>query len=198
MFKLRSLVLTVAVIGAATLLSACSSSPGMHMGDGSTMGSSASGSSSTHNATDIAFATDMIPHHKQAVQMADTILSKSGIDPRVTALATQIKAQQAPQITEMSGWLKNWGAPQPADMSGMSGMSGLMSPAQMSALDNATGLAASKLFLTEMTQHHDGAISMAATEMKSGKSPEAMALAKTISSAQSEQIKQMASLLAAL
>lgn len=62
-----------------------------------------------HGAADIQFATMMIPHHTQAVAMSDTLLSKQGVDAKVTALATRIKAEQAPEIIQMSGWLAGWG-----------------------------------------------------------------------------------------
>jgi uncharacterized protein (DUF305 family) len=61
------------------------------------------------------FAQMMIPHHQQAIEMSDILLAMDGIDPRVTELATQIKAAQAPEIARMSGWLAGWGQnPSPA------------------------------------------------------------------------------------
>jgi uncharacterized protein (DUF305 family) len=42
------------------------------------------------------FAQTTIPHHEQAVDMSDMVLSKSNISPEVTALAKQIKAAQQP------------------------------------------------------------------------------------------------------
>src|SRR5690606_9432508 len=47
-----------------------------------------------HNNTDVMFTQHMIPHHQQAIEMSDMILGKQGIDPRVVALANQIKAAQ--------------------------------------------------------------------------------------------------------
>ena len=74
---------------------------------------------------------------------------EQGVDPRVTDLATAIKAAQGPEITEMQGWLGQWGnPPMPPmesgeghsghDMGGMSGDAmGLMSDEEMTALKNA-------------------------------------------------------------
>jgi uncharacterized protein (DUF305 family) len=62
----------------------------------------------------------------------------------------------------MQGWLSQWGlAPMPS-MSGhdMPGTSGMMSEQDMTALKNAQGVDASKLFLTQMIAHHEGAITM--------------------------------------
>ena len=41
--------------------------------------------------------------------MSDMLLSKDGIDPRVTTLAEQIKAAQAPEIEQLQAWLTSWG-----------------------------------------------------------------------------------------
>ena len=51
-----------------------------------------------HNAADVMFAQHMIPHHQQAIEMSDILLAEQGVDPRVSELATQIKAAQGPEI----------------------------------------------------------------------------------------------------
>ena len=155
--------------------------------------------------------------------MCDTILANQGIDPQVIDLAKQIKAAQGPEIDQMQGWLTQWGMPgmsgmpgpsgmpgmhgtqgnMPSDggmpgMDGMSGMEGMMSPADMQALQNAQGVEASKLFLTHMIEHHQGAITMAQNEIKNGQSPDAVALAKSIASSQQKEIDTMNQLLKSL
>ncbi|GJF10485.1 hypothetical protein NGTWS0302_07700 [Mycolicibacterium cyprinidarum] len=57
------------------------------------------------------FVRHMIPHHQQAIEMSDMILAKSGIDPRVSDLATQIKDAQGPEIQQLRDWLTQWGMP---------------------------------------------------------------------------------------
>jgi len=52
-----------------------------------------------------------------------------------------------------------------------------MSAQDMAALEDAQGAAASKLFLTQMIEHHKGAIAMAQTEVDSGQFPAAGAKA---------------------
>lgn len=83
-------------------------------------------------------------------------------------------------------------------MSGMSGMDGMMSPAQMDALKNAQGVEASKLFLTGMITHHQGALTMAQDEVKNGQSPDAVALAKSILESQQKEIDTMNQILGSL
>jgi uncharacterized protein (DUF305 family) len=61
--------------------------------------------------SDITFAQLMIPHHEQAVQMADMALQKA-TTPEVQQLAQQIKDAQDPEIQQMRGWLTAWDAPE--------------------------------------------------------------------------------------
>ena len=78
------------------------------------------------------------------------------------------------------------------------GSDGMMSQQDMDALTNASGPDASRLFLTQMIQHHEGAITMATTEAEEGKATEAVALAKKIASAQTAEIATMKQLLGGL
>jgi uncharacterized protein (DUF305 family) len=190
-----------------------------------TASATAAPSSDAHNDADVMFAQHMIPHHQQAIEMSDMVLGKQGIDPKVTELANQIKAAQGPEIQQMQGWLTQWGnPPMPSmpsmttgnmpghDMPGMSGMpgmpdtpatsgmpmSGMMSEADMTALQNAQGAEAGKLFLTQMIAHHEGAITMAQNEIKDGKYPAAIELAKAIVTAQQKEIDTMKGMLTTL
>ena len=140
---------------------------------------------------------DMIDHHQQAIDMAQMVLDKTGIDPRVTTLAQNIKAAQGPEIATMKSWLAGWG--QKSDgMSDMNHGGMLMSDSDMAALKAATGLAASKLFLEQMTTHHQGAIDMAKTERTEGTSSVAKVLAQKIIDAQTAEITQMSGILTTL
>jgi uncharacterized protein (DUF305 family) len=83
-------------------------------------------------------------------------------------------------------------------MSGMPGMSGMMSEQDMAALQNVQGVEASKLFLTQMITHHEGAITMAQTEIKDGQYPAAVELARAIVAGQQKEIDTMKGILATL
>lgn len=225
----KILAISAAATAALFVLTACNSSNS----DGTTstpmsmsVESSSSADASTHNQADVTFAEQMIPHHSQAVQMSDMLLSKEGIDPRVTALAEQIKAAQGPEIEQLQAWLTSWGQsssssgmnmpttshsmegmtpstsmnmPMPSESMGtMPGMEGMMSADDMTALQNAQGTDAAKLFLTQMIDHHRGAVAMAQTEVDSGQYPEAISMAQTIISTQNEEITTMEGILATL
>lgn len=200
MKKIRSTALAAAPLALALVLAGCAggasttSMPGMG-------GSSASASPSMavqgeFNAADSMFVTMMIPHHQQAVEMSDMILSKTGVDPRVTDLAQQIKDAQAPEIEQMQSWLAAWGVDAAGGMSGMD--DGMMSDDDMAALDAADGADASRLFLEQMIVHHQGAIDMAQAEIADGKNPDALALAQAIVKTQTAEIAHMQDLLTQL
>ena len=160
-----------------------------------------------YNATDVGFAQGMIPHHAQAIEMADLALTNT-TNPDVLALANQINAAQSPEIKILSGWLGEWGQPVPSiaagsmdhDMSGMGGMmmDGMMSQADMDRLETSTGTEFDRLWLELMIQHHEGAVKMSKSEVAGGKNPDAIALAQAIISSQQAEITTMESLLTKL
>lgn len=165
--------------------------------------SSSTSAASAHNDQDVMFTQGMLPHHQQAIEMSDMLLDKgSDVDADVVTLAKQIKAEQAPEIKTMTGWLKAWD--EPTEASSMSGMDhssmsgGMMSDSDMDALDKASAADAGKLYLEQMVQHHTSAVDMAKTEVDKGKNSDAIALAKSIVSSQTEQITQMKDMLASM
>ena len=191
MYTSRKILVILAIVGSAITVSACSTAatPG-------TTGSSSS-ASAAFNKADISFATDMAAHHQQAVEMSQMLLDKSDIDPRVVTLAQEIKAAQDPEIMKMKSWLSDWGQ-KSGSMSGMNMGGTLMSDSDMNDLKSSTGLAASKLFLTQMTVHHKSALVMAKTEVDSGKNADAVGLAKNIIATQTTEITTMSDILASL
>jgi uncharacterized protein (DUF305 family) len=197
------------LIGAGALVvlavsTGCSGSKEPEHPAGHTSSSSAAAPTTTsaaaqaHNDADVMFAQQMIPHHRQAIEMSDMLLGKQGIDPRVIELANQITGAQGPEIQQMQGWLTQWGTPAVPPMSGhdMPEVQGMMSGADMTALQNAQGAEASKLFLTQMIAHHEGAITMAQKEIKDGQYPPAVELAHAIVTAQQQEIDKMKGILA--
>jgi uncharacterized protein (DUF305 family) len=157
-----------------------------------------------HNNADVWFVRNMIPHHQQSIEMSDILLAKQGIDPRVTELANNIKAAESPEIQQMQDWLKQWGKPMPAitpgDMQGpaQGGVIGQLSERELNALSEAEGADASRLFLTQMIAHHEGALSVAQTEIEEGQYPPAVVMARSIASTQQQEIDTIKGILASL
>lgn len=155
------------------------------------------------NATDVSFAQGMIPHHAQAVQMADMAIEVS-TDPDVIALAEQIKAAQSPEIEQMTAWLTEWDqtVPDPnavmddnMDDAGGMMMSGMMSAADMTRLGEASGTDFDRMFLEMMILHHEGAIEMAEQELADGKYQPTKDLAQAVITGQQAEIEEMNTLI---
>ncbi|GAA4687402.1 DUF305 domain-containing protein [Nocardioides nanhaiensis] len=172
-------------------------------------------SATEHNEADVAFASDMIQHHAQALSMVDLTLGRT-LDPEVQDLAEQIREAQAPEIELMADWLTGWGEDVPEtmrdhvnaghdhggaaeSMEGMEGMDadmpGMMSAEDMTALEDASDADFQALWLEMMIEHHTGAVEMAETEQEDGRYQDAVELAGTIVESQTAEIETMQGLL---
>ncbi len=217
MNRTRSLVRRTAVVAAsgvtALVLAGCGGSgddtgSAGHGGHQATDSASAAPSAPTsqgqHNAADVAFAKGMIPHHRQAVEMADLAPDRAR-SAEVKKLAAEIKKAQAPEIEKLSGWLTSWGETVPAEGAmdhsmhgggdGTGSMDGMMSAEEMTALEDASGRAFDTAFMEMMIKHHEGAVEMAKTEQSDGAHTPARKLAADIIASQSAEIEQMRKLL---
>ncbi|MEU7993653.1 DUF305 domain-containing protein [Rothia amarae] len=164
--------------------------------------------SADHNDADIMFAQMMIPHHQQAVEMSEMLLAKEGIPAQVVEFAQGVIDAQGPEIDRMNAMLEAWGQQPVTDSGGMDhgemggmdhgemgGMSGMMSQEDMTALEEAQGTEAARLYLEQMTAHHEGAVDMARDEVADGQNPHAITLAEQVINDQEVEIAQMQQML---
>ena len=163
----------------------------------------------TYNAADVAFMTGMIAHHAQAVMIAGWAPSH-GASESVQALCARIVVGQQDEIALMQRWLKARGQPVPdpnsphAMMPGMDHtmmMPGMLNADQLATLDQARGTDWDRLFLTDMIQHHMGAITMvnALFETQGATQDEtSFRLASDVYADQTTEIARMQKMLAAL
>jgi uncharacterized protein (DUF305 family) len=202
MKRVRTTPAAVALAAVLALAAGCGNSGDYGSPTVSGSASSTDGSAA-HNAADVTFAQTMIPHHRQAMTMAEVAQTRAA-NPDVKELAAKIEAEQGREIQTMTKWLEAWGAPTaPAggmDHGSMPGMDhgsmpGMMTDADMGKMMAAKGVQLDRMFLTMMIEHHIGAVDMAKTEQAKGQNPEAKALAKTIETAQTAEIAQMRRLL---
>jgi len=193
------------VLGSLTL-AACGgdndsgSMPGMNHGSPAASPSTSPAPAGEFNDVDVTFATQMIPHHQQAVQMA-LMGARKATTAEVKKLSATIKAAQEPEIKTLSGWLTSWGKPVPtADHHDHSTeeLPGMMTEDEMSDLGNSEGSMFDRMWTQMMIEHHQGAVAMAKTEQAAGKNVEAIALAKKIETDQNREIATMQRLLGRL
>lgn len=175
-----------AALGTALALTACGQAP-----DEDPSGVESAGQEQ-HNEADVEFARMMIPHHEQAVEMADLADDRAGEE--VGELSEEIRDAQGPEIEQMQQMLQDWDADTGEDMD-HSGMPGMLSDGQMEELAAGEGEVFDTLFLELMIEHHEGAVDMAGTVLEEGTAPEAEQLAEEIGQTQEEEIEQMHTML---
>lgn len=145
----------------------------------------------TLTGEEVMFAQMMIPHHQQAITLAE--LAETGTtNPDILALAKNIKNVQKPEITQMTELLTQAGAP--ATMGHEMPMPGLLTTAQLEELKTKTGTDFDKTWLTYMTTHHQGAIEMVSNVM-SFSNRNLATIAQNITTAQQKEIATMQNLL---
>jgi uncharacterized protein (DUF305 family) len=148
----------------------------------------------------------------RVIELANQIKAAQG--PEIQQMQGWLTQWGSPQMPTSSGMPGHGDMPMPSgdmpghgsmpttsgmpSMSGTPGMSGMMSEQDMAALQNAQGVEAGKLFLTQMITHHEGAITMAQTEIKDGQYPAAVELARSIVTSQQKEIETMKGILATL
>ena len=171
-------------------LSACGSGDDSHstMSGAGTTSSSTDEGATTSATGDVEFAQMMIPHHEQAVEMADVALENDTASQDVKALAAQIKAAQDPEIQTMKGWLAQWGA---SESSGQMDHGGMMSDDDMSSLMGASGPEFNQMWLSMMIRHPEGGVGMAQDVLATTSNPEVEKLATAVVEGQDNEITTM-------
>ena len=190
--------ITAALVTGTLLFTACGgeSHNMSDMSTGST-NTDVTGSERGFNDADIMFAQMMIPHHEQALELADMAIDPTLMaSEQVKALASQIKAAQDPEIDLMTQWLSEWDQPL-MDMSEDHSMTmeGMLSVDELSALDQMNGEEFDQAWIQAMIAHHKGAIEMADTVKEEGKSALVRELADAIIQAQKSEIDTLELLL---
>lgn len=165
------------------------------------------GNGDVYNDADVEFATRMIPHHAQAIEMV-VLAQDRPLDPEVAGLRDQVREAQVPEVETMTDWLTAWGEEVPATSLDhghaehgtggidLEGMPGMMTAEQMEELEQSADGAFQELWLQMMIEHHEGAIEMARTEQRDGEFPDAIALAEAIEAGQEAEVGAMEALLA--
>jgi uncharacterized protein (DUF305 family) len=191
-------VLAAAAAAAALFLSSCSSPASDGHNDQKASDQPViTGQPAGYNADDVAFATNMIPHHQQAVELSAMVPDRS-TNGELVGLAQQISGAQQPEINVMKVFLVQWNE-NPDTNSGHGGhgstMAGMVDAATMTKLQSLNGAEFDKLWLESMISHHQGAIEMAKAEIANGDNVDAKALANKIVATQEAEIGQMKQML---
>jgi uncharacterized protein (DUF305 family) len=155
------------------------------------------------------FIEMMIPHHQDAVEMANLALTLAK-QPELKKLAESIKQDQTSEIQQMRSWYKAWygkdvpavsmmnrhgmmgsgpNKPQGQTSGRNMGMQRSIVSTDLTALKNATDF--DKEFIRQMIPHHQMAVHMAQMVLNHNTHPEIGTLAQSIIKSQTAEIKQM-------
>jgi len=154
-----------------------------------------------HNAADVVFARNMLPHHQQGVELAAMVPTHT-LNPDLRVIATHIRADQQAEIHTLNLLLTQWGEPADPDHGNGAGhdgmaMAGMVDQSTIDKLKSLDGAAFDTLWATSMISHHQGAITMAQSEIAHGQSADAIHAATLIVEAQQREISTMTHLISA-
>ncbi len=143
------------------------------------------------------FIEQMIPHHDDAILMAELALAKAE-HAEIRTLAENIKRTQSEENAKMRAWYQSWygtAVPDAGAMMGHGMGGGMMHGGMMgdttdrAALERAAPF--DREFIEQMIPHHQMAVMMATMALQSAARPEIQALARAIIDAQTDEINQM-------
>lgn len=139
---------------------------------------------------DAMFIEQMIPHHEDAIVMAEIALRRAG-HPEIRQLAEDVIRTQSAEVEQMREWYRQWfgtEVPERGDSFGMMGgmMGGMV---DLEALEKADEF--DKAFIEAMIPHHQMGIMMSRMAGSATRRPELRALTQSIVRTQSEEIDDM-------
>ncbi len=149
------------------------------------------------SVVDAGFLTDMIDHHNQAIEIAQSYLH---VDPAggAASYAYEVIIYQRRDIRDMTAWLKGAsltvGTPDRSAMTWMgmstpiSEMPGMQSPARLAELAASSGAQSGRLYFSMMSDHHLGGIHMAEYEAGLGSNRDVKKFAALVAKNQHAEI----------
>ena len=155
-----------------------------------TPSNNAATSSAEFTDGDVEFLQMMVPHHEQALVLADIALDPTrGASQAIIDLATQITAAQSPEIELMVSLLDSWG--EELDEHAMHNSDddmGMLSDDEIDELSAMSGGDFDTAWAQAMLGHHRGAVAMAEDVLSNGANREVMDLARAIIATQNAEI----------
>ncbi len=187
--SVRSVAL-VGLVAAALAVTGCASAGK----DGS--GSYAVDRPADFNEQDVSFLQEMIPRHERTVEFTETVVETEGVAPEVAALADRIGARHASELEQLNDWFTKSGGEELNSGTELD-TDGAITEDDVSQLEGATGAEASRLFLEQMIEQHEGVTPVAEQEAEGGQSFGVVNFAEDLVEQQEEEITELEGLLAA-
>jgi uncharacterized protein (DUF305 family) len=155
---------------------------------------SSSGASSTRSVPfDRAFIDAMVPHHQQAIEMAQDAKAAGISEPVLMDIATAIIATQEQEIDQMESWREKWFGSREIDPDGADALGMSMDEMGMSEdrMDFEMESDVDAAFASMMVDHHQGAIKMTKLALERTTHEEIKTLAEEIIATQQDEIDLM-------
>lgn len=120
------------------------------------------------NDTDVHFLGMMVPHHQQAIDMAEVLLASDVTDPEVRDLAERIRDGQEAENAQMNEWAQQWGIDADMELHSHHIANGMVSPGVYESYAALQGEQLRTRFLELMHFHHQEVIAMTQDEVDGG------------------------------
>ncbi|KYH23769.1 hypothetical protein HAPAU_38480 [Halalkalicoccus paucihalophilus] len=144
------------------------------------------------NHADVEFMQMMIPHHEQAIEMAELISGRTSRQ-ELCDLGPEIIDVQEREIEMMHEWLEEADADSHDHEMDHHDMDGMMTPDEMQELRCLEGQAFDCLFVEHMIHHHESAIIMAEDALADGQADRVLEVAEDVIEVQEAEITMMKS-----
>ena len=131
---------------------------------------------------------------------------KSGVDPAVRALANRVAKASETETETLTDWLTAWPATDEEHAAGEEhsageeededhhNVGGLMTEGQMELLLYSEGPIKQEVYLEGMVKNHQAAVELTDTQVREGRRPEAVALARKILTRQQSELASLQNL----
>jgi uncharacterized protein (DUF305 family) len=192
------LVDTALILAAAAFLTACSPAEERATAGPSTtatveaaMSERSADMPAEANDTDIHFLGMMVPHHQQAIDMADVLLASDVADPEVRDLAQRIRDGQQRENNRMNTLAEQWRIDEDMELHSHHIANGMVNPAVMDTYSRLQGEELRTRFLELMHHHHEEVIRMTQDEVDNGGYQSLRDLANEMIEVQTAEMREM-------
>ena len=167
-------------------------------GEAAEDGTTTSTADTGFNADDVLYAQLMLPHSRQAVELANLALENAtGASDAVKVVATRIKIEHASEIERMTLLLRGWKRPLTygPTLDGVQLRTGILPAKHVDYITSLRNSAFDKEYMESMISHHEGSIDMARKLLLKGRNASMRTLANGVITNRQATIDQMNSLL---
>ena len=146
------------------------------------------------NAADVRFVQMMVQHHRQGIEIAKVGAARA-VTPELKTLSAAIASTQQTEVEMMLRWLHSWEQPLTPPDGAHDHHGGLPDIDQKRIAELKRSQSLESDLLTLLITHQDGAVQMAADEVRDGVAPAVTQWAAQVQESRRAQIAQLRDLL---